>query len=360
MNNLSVKIEKVRQVIGEFYLAGVRLRGVDWFSWATDGGDSAVIFSSEIGIAEVLITPDRAYVLTNDIERDRLVEEEVPEAYAVKAFPWENLEAINQFIRSVATASGRMIASDRPTGRECALPEKLIELKRGLAPDEIARYFSLGNDAASAMTESLAAATPEMTEVELAGIGAKALWARGIHPLLTLVGGESRVERFRHPVATEAPLGERAMMVFCGRRGGLFANLTRQIFFRPLQESELQAIKVVTKVEAEAFAGMRAGKTLAEIYALLGNRYEALGHGPEIRKHHQGGPTGYLSRESIAVPGNHWKCRPNVAYAWNPSLPGIKIEDTVLLNEQNEIEVLTHDPEWPAYEDGRPTPWVRA
>jgi Xaa-Pro aminopeptidase len=44
--------------------------------------------------------------------------------------------------------------------------------------------------------------------------------------------------------------------------------------------------------------------------------------------------------------------------AWNPSLPGMKIEDTILRTDDG-LEVLTADPAWPTVEvAGRPRPAV--
>ena len=40
---------------------------------------------------------------------------------------------------------------------------------------------------------------------------------------------------------------------------------------------------------------------------------------------------------------------PGHAFAWNPSAPGAKVEDTVLVTEAG-VEVLTVDPAWPAVE----------
>ncbi len=46
------------------------------------------------------------------------------------------------------------------------------------------------------------------------------------------------------------------------------------------------------------------------------------------------------------------------AVAWNPSLPGMKIEDTAVLTD-NGIELLTVEPHWPTFEvEGRARPEV--
>src|SRR3712207_7892377 len=45
----------LREIMKARGLGGIRLRGVDWFAWATAGGNSVVIFTNEAGIAEVLV-----------------------------------------------------------------------------------------------------------------------------------------------------------------------------------------------------------------------------------------------------------------------------------------------------------------
>ena len=65
------------------------------------------------------------------------------------------------------------------------------------------------------------------------------------------------------------------------------------------------------------------------------------------RAHHLGGTCGYLSRDVVAVPRSNVEVQRDNAVAFNPSLPGAKIEDTVLVRD-GRIEPLTTDPRWPA------------
>lgn len=66
-----------------------------------------------------------------------------------------------------------------------------------------------------------------------------------------------------------------------------------------------------------------------------------------IRAHHQGGITGYQAREVIATAHTGIELKSGMALAFNPSLPGIKIEDTFLLDE-GDLKNLTFDPGWPS------------
>jgi len=344
LTEVETKLTLLREAMERHGLGAVRLRGVDWFAWATAGGDSAVLHTTETGVAEVLITPDEALVLTDLIEAARLEAEEAPAGFEVWAAQWWHPGERDRAARD--RTGGRPVASDRPTAGEVPLPEEVVRAKRRLLPEEVARYRALGRDAAEAMTAALTAAEPDWTERNLAGRGAAELWARGVHPALVLVGGEGRVARYRHPMPTTAPLGDRAMMVFCARRHGLYANLTRFVYFRATTSEERRLDEAVRAVEAEAFAHSMPGAVLSEVYRALQDAYERAGHKGAWVWHHQGGTTGYLAREVVAHPNTDVVIEPDTALAWNPSLPGAKVEDTVLCTDAG-LEVMTADPIWP-------------
>ena len=353
---LTTKLATIRAALAEAGAVAARLRGVDWFAWATCGGSNVVILTTETGVAEVFVTADGAWVLTDEIEAARLAAEEIPPGFEIWGGPWNDLGTRQTFVEN--TVKGGGIISDRPVPGERPLPAELVARKRRLLAEELERYRVLGRDAAEAMTEVLRRAEPGWTEWQLAGAGAEALWRRGIEPTLTLVGGEQRVPIYRHATATDAPLGSRAMLVFCGRRHGLYANLTRFVYFREPTADEDRLIEHVARVEAVAFRASRPGAILGDVYDVIARAYAELGHPGAELLHHQGGTTGYLSREAFGLPGLGLLIEEATALAWNPSLPGAKIEDTVVTTSTG-IEVLTIDPAWPAVEvDDLPRPDV--
>ncbi|HYO56032.1 M24 family metallopeptidase [Archangium sp.] len=356
MNELTTKLARVRALMQEHGLGAVRLRGVDWFAWATCGGSSVVILTAEAGVAEVLVTAGGAWVLTDVIEAARMEQEEVPPGLTVWAHPWTD-RALRQAFVAERRGTGP-IASDRPEAGEVPLPEALWRTRWSLLPEELERYRALGRDAAAAMTDVLLVARPEWTGFELAGAGAEALWARGIHPTLTLVGEERRLPLHRHATASRERLGGRAMLVFCARRHGLFANFTRFVYFRQPSAEERRLATDVARVEAAALQACRPGATLGQVYDTLVRAYATAGHPGGEAFHHQGGSCGYLSRDVVALPGSTVALELYNAMAWNPSLPGAKIEDTIVVSPDG-MEILTVDPRWPTSKvEGLPRPEI--
>lgn len=324
----------------------IRLRGSDWFSWATAGGSNAVLLTAETGVAEVLVTAQQAWILTDEIEEQRLRDEEVPTEYEWNVVPWARPERRELFVNDVA--GGARILSDKPGGKaEEFLPEACLVERMTLHLGEQARYREVGRLAAEAMSDVMYAARPDWSEWDLAGAGAEALWARGLHPALTLAAGVERLPKYRHATPTRAKLGAEAMLVFCARGHGLYANLTRFVRFGTPSEKQRRLDTSLRIIEAAGLQACIPGQPLSAAYHAIAKAYKAQGHTDAIRAHHQGGITGYAAREMLAMPGTSALLHDGTALAFNPSLPGGKVEDTFLLRT-GILENITLDPSWPS------------
>ncbi|MCU0534082.1 MAG: M24 family metallopeptidase [Hydrococcus sp. Prado102] len=328
---------------------GLRLRGTDWFAWATAGSSNTVLLTAETGIAEVLVTAHDAWVLTDEIEAQRLKDEELSANFKLYVNPWADAAARETFVKDVT--NGGKVLSDRPIPHvEKRLPLSLLYHKKLIMSSELERYRQVGRKASEAMTEVLNAARPTWTEYQLAGAGAEALWARGLHPALTLVAGERRLPLYRHATPTQDAIGRRAMLVFCARGYGLYANLTRFVSFGTIPDEEAELHRHVREIEAQALNLCQPGISLEAVYRTLAQAYEQHGFPHAIREHHQGGTTGYLAREIVANPTTTELLAANTAVAWNPSLAGAKIEDTFFILGDGTLENLTFDASFPSVE----------
>ena len=135
------------------------------------------------------------------------------------------------------------------------------------------------------------------------------------------------------------------MLVVSAERGGLYANVTRIIDFeepdRELKRRQEACETILGLLREET---TQPGRTLAEAFADCGRFYDEAGFPDEWRLHHQGGLTGYASREIIATPQAHQQIQVSQAFAWNPSITGVKAEETFVLTESGP-EVITRLPE---------------
>lgn len=92
------------------------------------------------------------------------------------------------------------------------------------------------------------------------------------------------------------------------------------------------------------------GTPLNSIYDALAIAYQQIGFDRAIQEHHQGGTTGYLAREIVANPTTTETLAEGIAVAWNPSLPGAKVEDTFAILQDGKLENLTFDENFPNVE----------
>ena len=74
--------------------------------------------------------------------------------------------------------------------------------------------------------------------------------------------------------------------------------------------------------------------------------YARVGFPDEWRWHLQGGLTGYEPREVLATPTSGEIIAAGQALAWNPTIAGAKVEDTILVGAESN-EILTRTSLWP-------------
>ena len=320
------RVSRVRHGAG----ASILMTSHEAVSWYLEGVRTHVSLAGPPVLA-VRADSDGDTLFVADNEVDRLIAEELlpSDADRIVRVPW--------------WTSPAAAAAERPGAPESEVAAELRAARARMLPAEVARYRSLGRDVACSVTDSLAVGVgPQWSERDAASAVAAGLVTRGIDPLVVLVTGASRVA-YRHPLPTEALLGERAMIVVCGRRDGLIANATRWIGAGVDDEP-------ILAVERAFLDASAPGARLDEAFAAGCSAYERAGFDPgEWRRHHQGGPAGYAGRDPRATSSTRDLLVENQAFAWNPSAPGVKVEDTMLRGVEG-WEVLTVDDRWPSIE----------
>jgi Xaa-Pro dipeptidase len=323
-------------------LAAIQLQRTENIAWLTAGRvDRRVLLPSAFGIATVLLLRNGdAFYLTPDNEARRLAEEDfngLP--FTAITAPWHTSD-FSAKIRSLA-AGGRIAADTDPQGASL-----LREQRSSLTASEQDRYRWLGRNTAQITAQLLQSLQPGMTERAITARLAAALLERGIEPSVLLIAADDRILRYKHAVAQNATLQRFGMLNLCTRRWGLAISITRFVHFGPTPQNLQDAFGVAAQVNARLLAATKPGTTAADLFRVAADSYASLGHAGEERHHHQGGATGYGEREWLATPSGTERVVNHQAFAWNPSVAGGKVEDTVLLRDGN-IELLTRTPELP-------------
>ncbi|GAA2107090.1 M24 family metallopeptidase [Microlunatus panaciterrae] len=328
-----IKRDRLLKILADHGADRLLLTSQTALAWYLEGARIHVSLAAPPIVALLVSSEADELILTSN-EADRLVSEELPSWVRVREVGWQQQPAL--------AATGDVLAED-------AVAAELRAARTPLLPSETDRFRSLGAGTARLLTEVLSGCRPEQPEREVAAAVTAGVVALGAEPLVVLVGGAERV-RHRHPLPTAAPLGRRALVVVCARRDGLVINVSRWVRFGPPTEVESSADRRILEVESAFLDALRPGSTLGEVLDAGRQAYPGYGFDrDEWRRHHQGGVAGYAGRDPRATEGAPDRICLGQAFAWNPSAPGCKVEDTVLLTGDG-IEVLTVDPRWPTVE----------
>jgi Xaa-Pro aminopeptidase len=342
-SEFQTKIKLLRMLLEKYGTDAVLLRRVSSFTWVTCGAVSYVNTASTEGAATLLITRDRLYLVTNNIEAPRMEQEEklAEQGWEFRVSPWHMpLLALENLISDLS------LISDVPFSGSINVNQEIAWLRSHLTPEEGERFRYLGHLCAETMTAVAQVMHPGMSEICLAGLLAFEALQRGIQPIVNLIATDDRAYRFRHPLPTEKKLDKYAMLVLCGRRLGLVCSITRLVHFGTLSEDLHHRVSATAQVNATLIAGSRPGRTLSDVLAEAQQSYANVGFPTEWQQHHQGGIAGYEPREILATPTSTEVISTGQALAWNPTIAGTKMEDTILVGVKTN-ELLTPTPLWP-------------
>jgi antitoxin VapB len=324
-------------------LAGVLLRRHENIAWLTGGAVAECVCTAcETAVVSLLVTSaGKRYYLTTENEAPRAHDEEFSALdFEPVLFPWW----ADDTNTAAAKLAGGPAGSDTPGAG--LTPVNLYPLRAALSETEIARYRWLGIETAAATVEALNQVEPGLSEYDLEAVTAAGLLRRGILPSVALYAVDERIYKYKHAVPRGNRLKQYAMLNLCSRKWGLAISITRFLHFGALPAELAQRFEAAAQVNAALLNATRVGATSAGLFKVAQAAYAAQGFPGEERFHHQGGPTGYGEREWVATPAGTEVVVNNQAFAWNPSIRGGKVEDTVLLRD-GKIENLTPTPELP-------------
>ncbi|HQZ94961.1 MAG TPA: M24 family metallopeptidase [Pyrinomonadaceae bacterium] len=353
LTELEEKTERITELLDRENLGAVLLNAQHNFAWLTGGSTNGIDLSRENGAASLLVTRSgKRYLLANNIELPRMLAEEVSaDDFEPVDFSWQEEKAVGDTAlrKAKALADGEITTDISLFAGAAAIEGKIAKCRYKLTRNELIRYRELGRDAGAIMRKVIEEIAPGDTEISIAAKIRSASARHNVSSVVTLVAADERIARFRHPVPTENSWKKTLLMVTCAKRFGLIVSLSRIVCIGSIPDDLQRKTEANASVNAALSAATRSGVTGAEMYTTAATAYAAAGFDGEIDKHHQGGAAGYKTREWVAHPQSSEIVHLNQAFAWNPSITGTKVEETILTTERG-IEVITTSPDFPQIE----------
>jgi len=338
------KLDRVRELLKEKSLDAAYISAQSNFSWISDGGRGHVAMSTETSVASFFITQSDVYLISNNIEAQRLKDEEIQsDNYILREHFWYDNDHKDRIISELC--KGKNVGSDIPMDGYCNISSDIAELRYMLTEQEVERYRELGKDCGESIGKVCRLMKPGISEFEIAGKMASELYRREVTPVVLLIAVDDRILSYRHPLPTGKRAGQYGMIVICGRRYGLIASVTRLFHFGKLPAELRMKHDAVVTVDTVFISESKPGAVIGDIFSKAQNMYAEKGFAEEWKFHHQGGPAGYGARDYVATPGNTGKVLKPQALAWNPSIKGTKSEDTIITTD-GRPEIITGSPDW--------------
>lgn len=341
MSVFNQRIQPIRDLMRAKALDAFVLRRNPNLAWAI-AGRAHVPTTIDIACFDLIITQDSATAITNVVEAPRLIAEELPSEVTVQVIKWSEG-------RDSLLPTGSKVGSDQPGAERIDFGVEVEMIRASLIESDLQRFEAICVDAARGLGNAMKQVESTDREIDVAGLISHALWQADLEIAFLGVAGQDRVHKFRHPLPTDALVGDRVSASICAKRKGLIASVTRIVTFGTVTDQMVSDYTSIYKVEAALLDATIVGKPFSDpinaaIAAYPANGFDA----DEWKKHHQGGPTGFLPRDWPANEASARLIAPNQPIAWNPTGKGWKAEDTIVATDSG-VNVLSNDPDWPSF-----------
>lgn len=333
-----LKLARVRSLMEEQVINTIVIENQINFLWLT-GGRPYVNISIPKACANLVITLDKVYLLSSNIEEQRLSVEEL-HSLPIEPVTYNWWEETARKDMLTELAQGKRVITDSQLGKTFS------RLRWKLTAGEQDRYRKTGVCTSKILETVAYELKPGDTESDVAREIKQISLEYDFYPWVTLVGADERAYKYRHPLPTENSIKKYVLLAISGHKYGLMASATRLVHFGSVPEELSKRHQAVIQVDAAFIGATKSGARVKDIFKEGDKAYEKVGYGNEWHYHHQGGMAGYNSREFRATSDCNEIVTANQAYAWNPTIAGTKSEDTILVTEKGP-EIITKPIKYP-------------
>ncbi len=331
--NIHYKVERIREILKNRGYDALEINSQVNFSYVT-GGRGFIGLASTVSCGSLIITPQKVILVSENIESERLYVEQLNQEPFIekKACFWDEPEKRTEFIKELKEQYNLASEDDIAT--------ELFMLRTVMTSWDSECIQKLSIEAARVLEEICKGLAVGVSDYALAGQISKALWERNIEPITILIGFDERALAYRHPVMHGAVLKNYALVGICARRNGMITSISRDVLIKA-DALMIEKHRKCACVNAMFLNGLQMGERLGAVYQKAIDVYAQEGFLGEEKLHHQGGLTGFVPRELKAVRQSNHVIRENEVYAFNPTIQGAKVEDTVMTTKDG-VRNLTY------------------
>ena len=344
---ISGKIDQVRQILSREDLSGILLTRQYNICWLTAGASNHVLYDYQDSLIGILITPEKAIVIAENGDHDRVRDEE----FFHYPFDYRKIRwyADKVGMEALKLVKGKLGVDAYIGGLDgqVNIDGQLMRYRSVLVDSEIERLRAYGKEASAIITKVAKETKPGIRELEIAGMLSEEFVVNGFNVSVILIGSDERSLKYRHQVVTDRKIIKHFCFCGVGKKGGFTFPITRIVSFgEPPKDLEDNQRKIET-VYVHLNSLARIGTNLKSIYEKLPDIYDNAGlDRDEWKNHTQGGTMGYHPREQTVSESADYVLRENNVIGWNPSLPGVMAEDVYIL-EKDDLEYITYDENFP-------------
>lgn len=345
---IDIKHSRLRKLLDSKGLSGVLLSKQSNFQWFTGGKINDVIKNEDKSLVFLFVTESERYLIATRSDGDRVFTEEITGMdFKLFFYNWYDQTAVD--VVNEIGIIGRIGADFNQPGL-VNINADIVNLRIDLTVYEIDRYKKFCSFYTKLLTDfCINKLKPGISEKVIATNLTYECLKFNIRLPVLMVGSDERVFKYRHPCATEKKLNNYILIATSAERDGLHASLTRSAYFGKIPDELIARQKAVNFVQVYYTVYSIPGTSLKELFKIGKEAYLKVGFKDEWKNHLQGGITGYRPLEYLANATSSAVIRVNNILSWNPTISGVKSEDTILIFSDGPQQ-LSIDENWP-YEE---------
>lgn len=343
--DFQLKIDRIRTYLEENRYSGMLLCRRDNFSWLTSGGDSAIIETTEYGFCILVVTEKKTYLVAQTMDARWLMDlmlEGCPVEPVILRWDGPGRE------EKALELAGPNPAADRELPG-CAYRFKdILKLHYPLLPREIAMYREWGKIYEKTLAKIVSQVTPDMTELAVKELAVAEFAKEEAYAAIFLVGSGEGLEKYRHPVPWDSPLGKVVLIHPGMRRYGQHYLVTRMFCFGEVPEKLRRDYDFLNLLQAHTLSMCRPGVRLGDIIESRRQLVFEMGYEKEWGLHYPGGITEY----HVATPQWGLDNEPileTMCLDWYLTVTGAKVEELAMIQKDGP-ELLSVNGFWPVKE----------